>query len=100
MNKKTRSYFARYWSTDGRTLIGGFLHGQTSRFEQRKEAETRLQQTLELNGDHCTGEIVESPLYPEIFIHCGTLSQAIGGKCFGCGKVLTVADAKKKVGLR
>ncbi len=98
--KRTRSYFARYRSTNGRTLIGGVLRGQTSRFEQREEAETRLQQVLELNGDRCKGEIVESPLHPEIFIHCGTLSQAIGGKCFGCGKPLTVADAKKKVGLR
>jgi len=97
--KKTRSYFARYWSTNGRTLIGGILRGQTSRWERREDAETRLQQALELNGAHCEGEIVGSPLHPDIFIHCGTIPQAIGGKCFGCGKVLTVADAKAKVGL-
>lgn len=36
---------------------------------------------------------------PEIFRHCGpdddntNPSQAIGGKCFHCGKVLTRADA-------
>jgi hypothetical protein len=98
--KKTRSYFARYWSTDGKTLIGGVLRGQTSRSERREDTETRLQQTLELNGAHCKGEIIESPLYPEIFIHCGTVPQAIGGKCFSCGKVLTVPDAMGKVSLR
>lgn len=98
--KKTRSYFARYRSTDGKTLIGGALQGQTSRWERREDAETRLQQTLELNGAHCEGEIVESPLYPEIFTHCGTIPQAVGGKCLKCGKLLTVADARAKVGLR
>jgi hypothetical protein len=97
---KIRSYFARYWATDGKTLIGGVLNGQTSRWERREDAEARLQQILELNGAHCRGEIVESPLYPEIFIHCGTIPQAIGGKCFGCGKLLTVADAKAKASLR
>ena len=98
--KKTRSYFARYWSIDGKTLVGGVLRGRTSRWERREDAETRLQQTLELNATHCQGEIVESPLYPEIFTHCGTMPQAIGGKCFRCGKLLTAADAKAKVGLR
>lgn len=98
--KKTRSYFARYWSTDGKTLVGGVLRGQTSRWERREDAESRLQQIVELNGDHCKGEIVESPFFPEIFIHCGTMPQTIGGKCFGCGKVLTVADAEAKFGLR
>jgi hypothetical protein len=53
-----------------------------------------------VNGAHCEGEVAESDHYPEVFIHCGTVPQAIGGKCFGCGKLLTVADAKAKVGLR
>lgn len=98
--KKTRSYFACYWSIDGKTLIGGVIHGQTSRWERREDADIRLQEILELNGSHCQGEIVESSLWPEIFIHCGTLPQAIGGKCFGCGTLLTVADAKIKARLR
>lgn len=38
--------------------------------------------------------------YPEIFRHCGPKddtnpAQAIGGRCFHCGKRLTVADARK-----
>lgn len=89
------SYFARYWSTDGSCLIGGVMKGQSSRFGSREDAEQRLADTIELNGPHCTGEVVETHLYPEIFQHCpGHPAQAIGGKCFGCGKVLTVQDAK------
>ncbi len=94
--REAHSYFARYWSTDNRTLIGGVLQGQTGRFERREDAETRLQQTLELNGVHCEGEVAESHLYPEVLIHCGAMPQAIGGKWFGCGKVLTVADAEAR----
>lgn len=43
------------------------------------------------------GGIVWTPQPPEIFRHCGPSSlpaQAIGGKCFHCGKILTQADAK------
>jgi hypothetical protein len=89
------SYFARYWSTDGHCLVGAVMQGQSSRFDDRADAEQRLAATLEINGPHCTGEIVDSDLYPEIFHHCpGHPAQAIGGRCFGCGKTLTVQDAK------
>jgi hypothetical protein len=89
------SYFARYWSTDGRCLVGAVMQGQSSRFDSRADAEQRLADTQEINGPHCSGEIVDSDLYPEIFRHCPRHpAQAIGGRCFGCGKILTVADAK------
>ena len=89
------SYFARYRSTDGRCLVGAVMNGQSSRFGSREDAEQRLADTIGINGPHCTGEIVVSDQYPEIFRHCpGHPAQAIGGRCFGCGKLLTVADAK------
>lgn len=87
------SYYAKYRSTNGRTLLGGVIKSQTSRFQSRVMAEDRLQQVLELNGEHCQGEVHESNLPPEIFIHCGEHAQAVGGKCPGCGKVLTRWDA-------
>jgi hypothetical protein len=90
-----KSYFARYRSTNGQCLVGAVMKGQSSRFDSRTDAEQRLADTIEINGSHCTGEIVESDKYPEIFRHCpGHPAQAIGGRCFGCGKILTVADAK------
>ena len=64
------SYFARYWSTDGRCLVGAVMQGQSSRFDSRADAEQRLAATIEINGPHCTGEIVESDKHPEIFRHC------------------------------
>ena len=67
------SFYAKYWSTNN-----------------------RLEQTIELNGSHCKGLVVESKRPPEIFSHCaGSIPQSIGGKCFKCGKVLTIEDAKE-----
>ena len=89
-----RSYFARYRAKTG-TLIGGVRQSQTSRFQSRSDAQRRLDDTIALNGGNCEGEVVASDLHPEIFSHCpGSVPQAIGGKCFQCGKVLTVEDAK------
>jgi hypothetical protein len=92
---ETKSFYAKYHSTDGKTLIGGVIKSQTSRFDSRPDAFQRLDQILEINGNHCTGEVVESSEYPEIFLHCGRYSQAIGGKCPSCGKILTIQDAKE-----
>lgn len=88
------SYFAKYKSKHGGTLVGGVKDSQTSRFGSREDAETRLQSVIEINNNQAEGEIVESDLPPEIFIHCGHIAQAIGGRCFGCGKVLTSQDAR------
>lgn len=47
------------------------------------------------------GGVVYTPEPPDIFRHCGPAddarnpSQAVGGKCFWCGKVLTRADARE-----
>jgi hypothetical protein len=91
-----RSYFARYHAIGDHWLLGGVRQGQTSRFDTREDAQLRLDGTIELNNGHCVGEVVESDKYPEIFSHCpGSIAQAIGGKCFGCGKVVTLADAKE-----
>ena len=91
------SYFATYKSIDGKTLVGGVLNGKTSRFGNRKDAEIRLEQTIEINSGRATGQIHESILPPEIFTHCGSIAQTIGGKCFRCGKVLTPTDAKQSM---
>jgi hypothetical protein len=91
-----RSYYARYWSTDGAPLVGNVLRSQSCRFEKEADARSRLEQVQEVNGPHCAGEIVGSELYPEIFTHCGRHAQAIGGRCPGCGKKLTVADAQAR----
>lgn len=91
-----RSYFAEYWSTDGKTLCGGVMHSRSSRFGLESDAKLRLTTALELNGPHCKGKISGSSQPPEIFPHCeGHPAQAVGGVCFGCKKVLTADDARK-----
>jgi hypothetical protein len=93
--RPVRSYFARYWSTDGKTMIGGVLESFSSRFADRADAVARLDDVKEYNRGHVDGEIRESKLYPEIFIHCGAgPAQALGGHCFGCKKLLQILDAK------
>jgi len=93
-----RSYYVRYWAEDGKPMIGGVFQSESSRFQRRQDAELRLAAVREVHeGRQINGEILESGWYPEIFLHCPEPSepQAIGGKCFGCGKLLTVADAEK-----
>lgn len=95
-----KSYFAKYWSTNNVPLLGGVRSSQSCRYQRRGDAELRLEIVKEVNGDRCVGEIVESDLFPEIFIHCGVgPSQAVGCKCFRCHKTLTAEDAKRAVGL-
>lgn len=94
-----KSFIAVYRSTDGNLLLGGVLQSQSSRFERKEDAQERLRQVMDLNGPHCEGVVVGSDLHPEIFVHCGSVAQAIGTHCPGCRKLLTVADAKAKVGL-
>jgi hypothetical protein len=91
------SFYAKYWSSDPhKCLLGGVQQSQTSRFECEQDAQARLEQIIELNP-HAKGEVLRSNMPPEIFSHCaGSVPQAIGGKCFSCGKVLTIHDAKGK----
>ena len=91
-----QSFVAIYHSTDGHPLLGGKLTGGSSRWHVREDAEAYLANVKELNGPRCDGGIVTSDKYPEILRHCpGHPAQAIGGRCFGCGKVLTLEDAKR-----
>ncbi len=76
-----------------RYLIGGVTESSSSRYQTREMAQQYLDQTIEINGPHCVGTIEESGLPPEIFIHCGTVAQAVGFLCPGCKKRLTGADA-------
>lgn len=82
-----RSYIVVYTASGvGRT--------QSSRWGLRIDAENYAATITELGRSDVS--IVPSALPPEIFPHCkGSLSQAIGGKCFRCGKVLTPADARE-----
>ena len=90
-----RSYFARYRAVSG-TLIGGVAKSQSSRYDSRADAEMRLTDVILINGGpaQCVGEVCGSEQDPEIFIHCGSLPQARGARCFGCGKLLTEEDAR------
>lgn len=89
-----RSYIARYRAKTG-TLIGGVSQSQTSRFQSRADAQVRLDDTIAINGGNCEGEVIASDQHPEIFSHCaGSIPQAIGGKCFKCGTLLTIENAK------
>jgi len=87
------SYYATYHAIKGKTLVGGVKQGKTSRFGNRQDAELRLRTIIGLNNHGCKGEVRESDRHPEIFTHCGDIAQSIGGKCFRCGKVLTMEDA-------
>jgi hypothetical protein len=71
---------------------------QSSRWGNREDAQHYLDTVIEINGaSRCAGEVVGSMKHPEIIRHCpGHPAQSIGGKCFGCGKVITVADTKKR----
>jgi hypothetical protein len=88
------SFYVKYRSTNGKCLVGGFMEGQSSRFHDRADAETRMATILDFNPN-AEAEIIESRKYPEIFRHCAKFpAQAIGGRCFGCGETLTVKHAK------
>lgn len=89
------SFYAKYRCTDSGCLLGGVKESQTSRYQTREDAEKRLLNIIEVNSNRCTGEVLHSNLPPEIFYHCpGHPATIVGGKCFGCGKVLTKDDAK------
>ena len=91
-----KSYYAWYKAKPGCWLVGAVKESRTSRFQHREEAELRLSTIRRLNGGALGEfEIVVSRRAPEIFTHCPeSPSQAIGGRCFHCGKVLTAEDAK------
>ena len=92
-----RSYFARYWAKDGKTLVGGILSGETSRFQRWQDLMDLLETKNEVNGGRLDSEVVPSARYPEIFVHCGDIATAINCRCPVCRKLLTVEDAKATV---
>jgi hypothetical protein len=93
--RTVRSYFARYKAKKG-TLIGGVTHSESSRFQKRSDARCRLESVLEHNEGNAEGEVVPSGLPPEILSHCpGSMGQARNGLCFGCGKKVTLEDARE-----
>jgi hypothetical protein len=88
------SYFVLAKAPPQKTLLGGVVRHESSRYGRREDAETRMQGIHEFNEDAIC-EIVESDLFPEIFPHCeGAVPQAINGRCEFCRKVLTVEDAR------
>jgi len=92
--KKTLSWFARYWKTGDMCLLGGVDKSQTCRYGTREDAEARLAAVIQINGEagrSCDGAVEASTEAPEIFAHCeGRPAQCLGCKCFGCGQVLTL----------
>lgn len=92
------SFYARYRATGDGLLLGGVAASQTSRYARRTDAEQHLASVIELNRGkaECVGEVLESALPPDIFPHCpGSIPQAVGGRCFRCGKTLTEEDAAR-----
>ncbi|MEN6367738.1 MAG: hypothetical protein ABFC88_13080 [Thermoguttaceae bacterium] len=90
------SFYAKYWATvPGKSLIGGVDTAVSSRFGNEYDARHYLQTVLELQPA-AQGVVLASGKYPEIFRHCPeSAPQAIGGRCFECGKRLTVSDARQ-----
>ncbi len=90
------SFFAHYWTTqEGKLLLGGVKEGKSSRFDCQEDARDYLDNLLALQPI-AQGVVLASGKHPEIFRHCpDSAPQAIGGKCFTCKKILTVADAKR-----
>ncbi len=91
------SYVASYWPLPPRTLlIGAVREGRSSRFQTAAQARAFLTLAIEANGkDTCAGDVQCVRGVPEIFVHCGEYATALGCKCPGCGKELTIADAKR-----
>lgn len=92
-----RSWYATYRAVEG-TLIGGVKSSKTSRWGSKELAEVSLANVITINasvGVKCEGEVIGSEKPPEIFVHCGTMAQAVGGNCFHCGKKLTWDDASE-----
>ena len=80
-----RSYYVAYTHP-------GLGSRASSRWGLRTDAKHYAQG---LPASYTNIDIIASTQWPEIFPHCpGSISQAIGGKCFTCGTVLTVAHAK------
>jgi len=90
------SFYAVYHSLDGKTLVGGVIDSETSRFQRREDVETRISSIKEVNaGRKIRFQIIESELPPEIFHHCNDVpATCVGCVCSGCGKLLTDADAE------
>jgi hypothetical protein len=89
------SWYVRYRSTDGRTLLGGVMQSETSRFQFRKQVEDRIEGIKDVHpGREVHFDILESSLPPEIFYHCDDApATCVGARCSGCGKLLTGKDA-------
>lgn len=94
---ETRSFYAKLVAEKG-VLLGGSRTVLSSRFQSRAAAAQYLAVAIEANASEkrkATGTVEESPLLPEILAHCaGSQYQAIGGKCFACGKKVTLEDAR------
>ena len=93
-DRPIKSFFARYWAKDGKTLVGGILSGETSRFQRHSDLMDLLETKNDVNDGRLDSEVISSARYPEIFVHCGDIATAINCRCPNCRKLLTVEDAK------
>ena len=75
----THSYYVEYWSTDPlRCMLGATFRSQTSRFESRADAQTRLDGIIDVHAKLdrpliVAGVINESDLRPEIYSDGSTI---------------------------
>lgn len=100
MKAKYRSYVAHYWrapTAKSQFLAGGITLGGSSHWLRESDAKSYLETVIEINGGptECQGKVVESNQPAEIVVHCGEHPQAINGRCFGCGIIITPAIARK-----
>lgn len=92
--RRVNSYYAEYWATGNWHLLGAVKGGRSSRFGRHQDAKARLEGAIDINGQgRCAGTVRGSTFFPEIFVHCGDIAQAISGKCPRCGRILTIEDA-------
>jgi len=88
-----RSFVVHYRAKQG-VLVGGVKESKSSRFQRMKDALLRRQGIVEANGSNVECIITTDPRVPEIFVHCGDSATAVNCRCPGCGKLLTVKDAR------
>jgi len=89
-----KSYYAIITSTSKKILA------KTIRYQSYIDAILCLEKLIKLHGGkkNCSGDIIPSDEYPEMFSHCDSeLSQVIGSKCARCKKILTIEDAKLSI---
>lgn len=98
-----RSYVAEYWATEDTAAWEGFLLGgkkrsRSCKWQRESDAAQSLATALDINrqaGRPCDGRVISVDDVAELVVHCGEHPQSVGGRCFGCGKIITAEDCRE-----